>query len=64
MARDEEAARYRKAAQLALGQVAWCVEYLRGIHKTDISKQLAKNHAAISRRLQDSNDGGSSRPRA
>lgn len=56
MARDEEAARYRQAAWLALDQLEWCIEYLRGIHKKRISKQLAKNHAAISRRLRNGAD--------
>jgi hypothetical protein len=54
MDRDEEAARYRRAAQLALGQLEWCVEYLRRIRKYRLADQLAKNHAAISRRLRDS----------
>lgn len=53
MARDEEAARYRKAAELALDQLDWCIEYLRRIHKARIAKQLAKNHSSISRRLRD-----------
>jgi hypothetical protein len=53
MARDEETDRHRKAAQLALDQLEWCVDYLRSIHKHRIAKQLAKNHAAISRRLRD-----------
>jgi hypothetical protein len=58
MDRDEEAAaRYRRAAQLALGQLEWCVEYLRRIHKNRLARQLAKNHAAISRRLRDNADG-------
>ena len=54
MARDEETARYHHAAELALGQLEWCVEYLRSIHKNRLAKQLAKNRAAISRRLQQS----------
>jgi hypothetical protein len=53
MARDEETARYRQAAQLALGQLEWCVEYLRSIHKHRLAKQLKKNHTAISRRLNE-----------
>jgi len=56
MDHDEEAARYRRAAQLALGQLEWCVEYLRRIRKSRLADQLAKNHAAISRRLRDNAD--------
>jgi hypothetical protein len=56
MARDDEAARYRQAAQLALDQLEWCVHYLRSIRKTQISQQLARNRAAISRRLSDQLD--------
>lgn len=52
MARDEEAIRYRKAAQLALEQLDWCIDYLRRIHKPRIARQLAKNQAAIRRRLE------------
>jgi hypothetical protein len=63
MARDDEAARYRQAAQLALDQLDWCVEYLRSIHKTRISRQLARNCAAISRRLRDNPHGTGSRAR-
>jgi len=57
MDRDEEAARYRRAAQLALGQLEWCVEYLRRIRKQQLAQQLAKNHAAISRRLREKENG-------
>ncbi len=64
MAREDDAARYQQAAELALGQLMWCIEYLRGIHKTRIADQLARNHAAISRRLQESADGAGSRTRA
>jgi hypothetical protein len=51
MARDDEAERYRKAALLALDQVDWCVDYLRSIRKTEISKQIDRNRTAIMRRL-------------
>jgi hypothetical protein len=60
MDRDEEAARYRRAAQLALGQLEWCVEYLRAIRKHRLAQQLAKNHAAISRRLREKENGAGS----
>jgi hypothetical protein len=51
MAHDEEAARYHRAAELALGQLEWCIDYLRSIHKNRLAKQLARNHAEISRRF-------------
>lgn len=53
MARDDEAARYRQAAQLALEQIGGCINYLSGIHKTGVSRQLAKNRSAIGRRLHE-----------
>jgi hypothetical protein len=55
MARDgnkqEEADRYRTAAEDALQQLDWAIGYLHGIHKTEISKALAKNRSYIRRRL-------------
>lgn len=51
MARDDEAERYRKAAEMTLEQLDWCVEYLRGLRKTRISNQIAKNRSAIASRL-------------
>jgi hypothetical protein len=62
MARSDEAERYRKAAQLALDQVDWCVEYLRRLRKTAISKQLAKNRAEIGSRLTPRGDQRRYRP--
>jgi hypothetical protein len=43
--------RYRQAAEDALQQLDWAIGYLHGIHKTDISKALAKNRSFIRRRL-------------
>ena len=43
----EQAERYRRAAEDALGQLDWCIGYLHGIHKDRISTQLAKNRAHI-----------------
>jgi hypothetical protein len=48
---DEKAERYRKAAELALGQLDWCVEYLRSIRKKRLAQELARNTATIRRRL-------------
>lgn len=61
MARDDEAERYRKAAQMTLDQLDWCIEYLRGQRKTKISKQLAKNRSAIAARLPPREEGRPSR---
>jgi hypothetical protein len=59
MDREKEANRYHRAAETALGQLEWCVEYLRRIRKDRLAQQLAKNHAAISRRLKGDSDTAS-----
>jgi hypothetical protein len=45
--RDDELERYRQAAEDALQQLDWCIGYLHGIRKTEISRALAKNRAHI-----------------
>jgi len=45
--RSDELERYRSAAEDALQQLDWCIGYLHGIRKTDISRALAKNRAQI-----------------
>jgi hypothetical protein len=47
--KDEEL--YRRAAEDALQQLDWAIGYLHGIHKTEISKALAKNRTQIRQRL-------------
>jgi hypothetical protein len=47
--KDEEL--YRRAAEDALQQLDWAIGYLHGIHKTAISKALAKNRSHIRTRL-------------
>jgi hypothetical protein len=47
--KDEEL--YRRAAEDALQQLDWAIGYLHGIHKTEISKALAKNRSTIRTRL-------------
>lgn len=47
MSIDDEIVRYRKAAQLTLRQLDWCVMYLHRIHKAQIARALARNSAAI-----------------
>jgi ActR/RegA family two-component response regulator len=53
MARENEAARYRQAAQRALEQLDWCIDYLRREHKTRVARELARNRSAIARRLEE-----------
>ena len=45
--RDEELERYRQAAEDALQQLDWCIGYLHGIRKVQISRALAKNRSHI-----------------
>jgi hypothetical protein len=49
--RDEELERYREAAEDALQQLDWCIGYLHGIRKVQISRALAKNRAHIRNEL-------------
>ena len=53
MAKDgpDETERYRQAAEDALQQLDWCIGYLHGIRKTEISSHLAKNRTHIKRHL-------------
>jgi hypothetical protein len=50
-AKQDDADRYRQAAEDALQQLDWTIGYLHGIRKTDISKALAQNRSFIRRRL-------------
>jgi hypothetical protein len=60
MTKNDETARYQEAAHRALDQLDWCIEYLRSIRRTQISKQLAKNRSRIERTLAQSRPGGRS----
>ena len=52
MARDNtETERYRHAAEEALQQLDWCIGYLHGIRKAQLSTRLAKNREYIKRNL-------------
>jgi hypothetical protein len=44
---DQELERYRQAAEDALQQLDWCIGYLHGIRKVEISRALAKNRSHI-----------------
>jgi hypothetical protein len=47
----EEVERYRQAAEDALQQLDWCIGYLHGIRKLDVSRALAKNRSYIRSQL-------------
>jgi hypothetical protein len=49
--RDEECERFRRAAEDALQQLDWCIGYLHGIRKLDVSRALAKNRSYIRTQL-------------
>ena len=51
--KQDEADRYRKAAEDALQQLDWAIGYLHGIRKVEISKALAKNRSYIRTRLME-----------
>jgi len=48
---QREVERYRQAAEDALQQLDWCIGYLHGIRKLDVSRALAKNRSYIRRQL-------------
>ena len=43
--------RYKKAMDLALQQIDWCVGYLHGIRKTNVSQALARNRLYIAEQI-------------
>jgi hypothetical protein len=49
--RDWDVERYRRAAEDALQQLDWCIGYLHGIRKVQVSRALAKNRSYIRSRL-------------
>jgi hypothetical protein len=51
--RQQEADRYRRAAEYALEQLDWAITYLHGIHKVEISRALARNRSLIRQRLME-----------
>jgi hypothetical protein len=52
----QEVERYRQAAEDALQQLDWCIGYLHGIRKTEISRALSKNRSYIRRGLMGSSE--------
>jgi hypothetical protein len=51
MPRNDQTMRYRRAAEEALQQLDWCIGYLHGIRKAQLSTRLAKNREYIKRNL-------------
>jgi hypothetical protein len=51
--KEQEADRYRKAAEDALQQLDWVIGYLHGIRKVEISRSLAKNRSHIRTQLME-----------
>ena len=49
--RAQEAERYRQAAELALDQLQWCVNYLYQIRKPTLARQLKRNREHIQAQL-------------
>jgi hypothetical protein len=50
-AEDTEAERFRQAAEDALQQLDWCIGYLHGIRKSELSARLAQNRNYIKRHV-------------
>ena len=48
---DNETERYKQAAEDALQQLDWCIGYLHGIRKSQLSARLAQNRMQIKRNL-------------
>jgi outer membrane translocation and assembly module TamA len=56
--KQDEADRYKQAAEDALQQLDWTMGYLHGIRKMEISKALAKNRSFIRKQLMHERDPG------
>jgi hypothetical protein len=54
--KQDEADRYRRAAEDALQQLDWAIGYLHGIRKVAISKALAQNRTYIRKHLMHEED--------
>jgi hypothetical protein len=50
--KQRETERYRRAAELALEQLAWSIEYLRRIRRPGIARVLEQNRKTIVERYQ------------
>ena len=48
---EQEAERYREAAELTVEHLQWCVNYLYKIQKPELANQLERNRKEIQDRL-------------
>jgi hypothetical protein len=48
---EDDAERYRAAAEATLDQLDWCIAYLHRIRKSPIATALARNQSQIRRQL-------------
>jgi hypothetical protein len=48
---EQEAKRYREAAEITLDHLQWCVNYLYRIQKPELANQLERNRHLILDRL-------------
>ncbi len=44
---------YRRAAEVAVEQLDWCIAYLRRIRRDKVARQLARNRDHIVRTMRD-----------
>jgi hypothetical protein len=58
MTENDEARRYRRAAEAALEQLDWCVLYLRNARKSDLARAVSRNRDHIRQRLRERTDSG------
>jgi hypothetical protein len=49
---DREVERYREAAEHALDELKWCIDYLYRVRKPDIARALSRNRSQIMKRIR------------
>jgi hypothetical protein len=50
LSRNSQAQRYRKAAELAIEQLDWCINYLHRIQRPRVAQALLRSRRAIVKR--------------
>ncbi len=53
MTPDPTATDYRRATELTLEQLDWCINYLRSIRKQKVARAVSRNRDSIRRRLRE-----------